>query len=224
MKIFSYVNEVGKFKCTYPTDTIKNEPMLFNCDLPSAINLGGPITKTVLASIPEDWKTVPLVIDSRVHMLMPGWYPCIPGWHHDDVPRTRPDGQPNYAPGQDRSEFLIGLVNAEVSPTQFAIGSASFEYPTDGSIVYAKWHKDVELLLANDILRREDVESGILYKFSDRTWHRGTEAVETGWRYFIRISRYYDGQTGNPTDRKNKRTNEVRRQVQVYMKDVNAGW
>lgn len=27
------------------------------------------------------------VIDIKVHMLMPGQYPCVPGWHCDFIPR-----------------------------------------------------------------------------------------------------------------------------------------
>ena len=55
------------------------------------------------------------------------------------------------------------------------------------------------------------------------TWHRGTPAVANGWRFFIRASRYYNA-SGEPIARRNPRTNELRRQVQVYMSAENAGW
>lgn len=32
---------------------------------------------------PEDF-----IWDVKVHMLMPGQYPCIPNWHYDNVPRV----------------------------------------------------------------------------------------------------------------------------------------
>lgn len=220
----STVKPVGTFDTNFSASEIKNEPMLFNCDLEHARTLGGPITRTILESIPSGWKSCPLVIDSRVHMLMLGWYPCIPGWHHDDVPRTRADGQPNYGHDADRSEHLIGLLNAHLAPTEFASGRADFAYPTDGTVLYAKWHEDVELLLVNKFLNLSFAQSGILYQFNDRTWHRGVPAVGTGWRFFIRISRYFDAFSGKNIARKNVRTNEVRKQVQTYLSAVNAGW
>lgn len=202
---------------------VKNEPMLFNCNFEGASRLGGGLTLDFLSLLPDDWKDGPLVIDSRVHMLMKGWYPCIPGWHHDDVPRTRSDGQPNYGPGQARSEHIIALVNADICPTEFALGEAWFQEPPLGSVLYEKWHHDVEMMLDNRILRRVRYEDRQLIRFDDRTWHQGTAAVGNGWRFFIRASRYKDHK-GNRIDRGNPRTNEVRQQVQVYMNNPFKGW
>ena len=205
---------------------VKNEPMLFNCDYEGATINGGPITQDFLNELPHEWRQcreVPLVIDSRVHMLMPGWYPCIPGWHHDDVPRTRSDGQPNYAPGQCRSEHIMALVNGDICPTEFAIGNRAFYEPELGRTIYADWHKEVEHACQIGELRRLSCPTNRLVHFDDRTWHRGTPTRANGWRFFIRASRYFDPD-GNPIARGNARTNEVRRQVQVYMDNVNAGW
>lgn len=206
----------------FSQDQVKNEPMLFNCNANSAYQLGGPITQEFISLLPDEWKSVPLVIDSRVHMLMPGWYPCIPGWHHDDVPRTRADGQPNYAEGQDRSEHIIALVNGDICPTRFATGLATFSTPRSG-VIYAAWHKRVEQLIERGQLTTQDAPSNRLIHFNDRTWHTGTKAVSNGWRFFIRASRYWDAD-GNVIARRNPRTNEVRRQVQVYLDDPHKGW
>ncbi len=203
--------------------TIKNEPMLFNCDLESAYTLSGPVTKQVLDLLPPDWKKVPLVVDSRVHMLMPGWYPCIPGWHHDDVPRTRSDGQPNYDYGQCRSEHIICLVNGDICPTGIATGSVNFKVPGIGRTIYEDWHPQVEAAIKTGELTLRYAPSNQLVRIDDRTWHTGTPAIKTGWRAFIRVSRYYSP-TGEPIARTNDRTNEVRRQVQVYLSNPNAGW
>ena len=202
---------------------IKNEPMLFNCDLEGAGRLGGPITYCFLNKLPQSWRDVPLVIDSRVHMLMPGWYPCIPGWHHDDVPRTRSDGQPNYGPGQCRSEHVIALVNGGICPTEFATGTEFFTEPALGRTIYADWHHEVENRIRRGQLAVEVAPSNRLVLFNDRTWHRCQAANANGWRFFIRASRYF-APDGTPIPRGNPRTNEVRRQVQVYMDDPNLGW
>lgn len=204
--------------------TVKNEPMLFNCDMAHAIKLGGPIVQAMIQRIPLGWHDEPLVIDTRVHMLMKGWYPCIPGWHHDDVPRTRSDGQPNYGPGQDRSQHVIALVNGGICPTAFAIGTADFSEVPEGKVCYERWHREVELQLHyQNKLKYLAMGSQSVWIMDDRTWHRGTPARKGGWRWFGRISRYYDT-VGNCIPRRNERTNEVRRQVQVYLSDPNKGW
>lgn len=59
-------------------DDVKNEPMFFNCDLDFAYKNGGDITKSFIENLPMDWINSNPVLDSRVHMLMKGWYPCIP--------------------------------------------------------------------------------------------------------------------------------------------------
>ena len=217
--------------------TVKNEPMLFNCDLQGARNLtgplSGPITNAVLNALPSTWREAPLVIDTRVHMLMPGWYPCIPGWHHDDVPRTRADGQPNYEDlGGNRSEHIVVLINGDICPTEFALGEQEFNIPPIGEVVYEKWHHEMErrlnpsgpeYLIPETGLNRWTCPSNRLVKFNDRTWHRGTKARSGGWRYFFRASRYFNA-AGESIPRGNPRTNETRRQVQVYLDDPNKGW
>lgn len=202
---------------------VKNEPMLFNCDLQHAYDLGGQMTRAIINRLPRDWYEVPLVVDSRVHMLMPGWYPCIPGWHHDDVPRTRADGQPNYHGNQNRSQHIMCLVNGDICPTAFATGSSWFDEPAHGRVLYEDWHPQVEEQIQKGVLKRTFAPSNQLVLFDDRTWHTGTPALKNGWRFFIRFSRYFN-QFGQAIPRGNPRTNELRRQVNVYLDRVNAGW
>lgn len=83
----SQIHELGHFANDCSNDDIKNEPMFFNCDLDFAWDNGGNITRSFISNLPYDWQDEGIVFDSRVHMLMPGWYPAIPGFHHDDVPR-----------------------------------------------------------------------------------------------------------------------------------------
>lgn len=202
---------------------VKNEPMLFNNDIEGAWINGRRLTRSFLNKLPEDWFNGQLVIDSRVHMLMPGWYPCIPGWHHDDVPRVRSDGQPEYEAPTDRAEHILMLVNAHLAPTEFALGVAPFDVPPLGKVIYEEWHNEVNLAIKTQELIVQSAPDKTLVKFNDRTWHRGVAAVDNGWRFFIRASRYFD-KDGNSIPRRNKRTNEVRNQVQIYMSAENAGW
>lgn len=223
MNIDSKFKVLGSRIGVYSEAAIKNEPMLFNCDLAAACLQGGAITREVLDMLPEGWATSPLSIDSRSHMLMPGWLPCIPGWHHDDVPRTRQDGQPNYGPGQLRSEHIMVLVNGDICPTEFALGEAWFQEPELGETIYGVWDKHVQLLCDNRVLKRVSAPSNCLIQFDDRTWHQGVPAVANGWRFFIRISRYYTAD-GQIVEKPGRRANEVRKQVQVYLPVPKAGW
>ena len=223
-KIFdSKLEKVGSFAGNVDERQIKNEPMLFNCRYHGACRLGGPITRSFLANLPDGWKD-DVVIDTRVHMLMPGWFPAIPGYHHDDVPRPpipvgqhfSTAGQPNYDDPEYYSEHILGLVGADVSPTNFALGVSEFNQVPDGEIIYRQWHKEVEGKLVSGELELVKAEDRTLYKFDWQTWHTCQAAVKHGWRWFGRISRN--------TDRAKKTTDEIRVNAQVYMELPYNGW
>ena len=193
---------------------VKNEPMFFSSSGEFAMENGGPITKSFIrAFMKERPLTGNFIFDSRVHMLMPGWYPCIPGYHHDDVPRSTVNGQPNYDEPEYHAQHCMGLINGDICPTVFAVGSAVFELPNEGPI-YKKWHSDVEKYIKKKVLREVKAPSGKLIHFNSRSFHQGTAAIANGWRWFGRIS----WETKRPV------TNEIRRQVQVYMSNLTEGW
>lgn len=195
---------------------VKNEPMMFNATLEWAHENGGPITRKFIESLPVGWEP-DSIIDSRVHMLMPGWWPCIPGWHHDDVPRSVVTGQPNYVDPEYSSEHILGLVNADTAPTEFLIGDISLELPTRGETIYRVWNDQIdEAISTNTGLQVVQAESQMLYQFDCNTFHRGTQCVKGGWRWFGRVSRN--------TDRMKSPSNEIRRQVQVYLEMPTMGW
>lgn len=219
---FSRVKNLGSFPAVWDNETIKNEPMFFNCDRKFCEENGGPITKAFLAALPEGWENV--VIDSRCHMLMPGWFPCIPGYHHDDVPRPAiPVGQhfltasqPDYENPRYKSEHILGLVNAEICPTEFALGECEMPAVPEGELIYRKWHPEVLKQIDNGNLHKYNAESGKILYFDWQTFHQGTKAVGNGWRWFIRLTRN--------SDRVNTPTNEIRKQVQVYLEFPMEGW
>lgn len=204
-------------------DTIKNEPMFFNSDMKFALANGGPITKAFMDALPLEWHDTACKFDSRAHMLMPKWWPCIPGYHHDDVPRTRPDGQPNYDADQIRAEHCMALINGDICPTKFAIGTAHFSDVDIGDIVYRKWHFEVENLIANRLLKCYAAPSNVLIFFNDRAWHSGQQATKSGFRWFGRITRYFDHKR-NAIMPPIKTVNEIRKQVNVYLSLPYEGW
>ncbi|ENB5600994.1 hypothetical protein mobillu_78 [Escherichia phage mobillu] len=224
-KVFnSQARAVGSFAHNVQNDRIKNEPMFFNCDLGFAWDNGGSITRSFIANLPIDWTNQHVVFDSRVHMLMPGWYPAIPGYHHDDVPR--PDipvgqhfitaGQPDYDNPRYHSEHILGLVNADVCPTHFATGTAEFSQIPDGELIYRQWHKEVLEKIEKGELEKWEAPDRTLLQFDWQTWHTGSRAISNGWRWFGRVSRN--------TDRVKKITNEIRVNAQVYLEFPMEGW
>lgn len=220
----SVVKEIGKFAEAISNDVIKNETMFFNCDLDFAYNNGQDITRSFIDNLPDEWKSNEVVFDSRVHMLMPGWYPAIPGYHHDDVPRPEipvgqhfiTAGQPDYDNPRYLSEHIFGLVNSEVAPTDFAIGECILSQIPEGELIYRQWHKEVTALVDKGAMKRVQCPDRTLIQFDWQTFHQGTQAVKHGWRWFGRVSRN--------TERTKKITNEVRRQSQVYMQFPMEGW
>jgi hypothetical protein len=205
---FHYGNNFPNFD----EKTVKDEPMLFRCSVSKAYELGGPITKAFLDTV-GTWGASGN-IDTRVHMLMPGWYPCIPGWHHDDVPRSRSDGQPDYVNPAYHAHHVMGLINGDICPTQFAVGGCKMPEVELGDTVYRVWNDEVEDNIRDRNMHICNARSNRLIYFDDHSFHRGTKAIERGWRWFGRLT--------IGTDIKPK--NEVRRQVQVYMPVPTQGW
>ncbi len=195
---------------------IKNEPMFFNSDLDFAYSKGGMITKSFIDNLPNDWRHGEVVFDSRVHMLMPGWYPCIPGYHHDDIPRSTDSGQPNYNNPEYHSEHILGLINGQICPTKFAIGECEVSFPVNDDVIYKVWHDEIKDHIKNGKLTEIDAPSNLLIYFDCDTFHSGDKAVGNEWRWFGRVSRN--------TDRVKSITNEIRNQVQVYLEFPTQGW
>jgi hypothetical protein len=210
---------------------IKNEPMLFGADYGFAYTNGGNITRNFLNAFYEDnghLLNKKLIIDSRVHMLMPGWYPCIPGWHHDDVARTRKDGQPNYTKMPYKSKHCAAIIG-DASVTEFMFGSISLDIPKLGKTIYKEWNNEINHRIwwqKNKIksppknkfmvqsIEIQSIATNKLVYFDWQTFHRGMPATKNGWRMFIRAS--WD--TDRPI------MNEIRKQTQVYMSALEAGW
>ncbi len=192
---------------------IINEPMFFSSSYQYVRLFGGPISQAFLDQLRPEWKQDSIVIDSRVHMLMPGWFPAIPGFHHDDVARTRSDGQPNYDDMPYKAKHVMALIG-DCCPTDFALGESEFEEVPLGQKIYEVWHKNVEFQIVEGRLLKVVAPTNKMLYFDWQTWHQGTKAIKNGWRWFMRAS--------INTERPIK--NEIRRQVQVYLESPMQGW
>jgi hypothetical protein len=213
-----------RFAEQVPNEDIKKEPMFFNASAKFAFEHGGPITKSFIGNLPGhvDWDNA--VFDSRVHMLMPGWYPGIPGWHHDDVPRPPiPAGQhfltasqPDYENMSYKAVHMMGLVNAEVAPTQFIHGTCKMKQVPDGELIYRQWHLELEEMVKNGTVDVLEVPDRQLILFDSFDFHQAIPARKNGWRWF--------GRASIQTDRQKNVTNEIRMNAQVYLPFPMEGW
>lgn len=203
-------NVVSDLDIEYDDNVIKNEKMLFSANCDFSYENGGPLTRKFINELKslghEDW-----IIDSRVHMLMKGWYPCIPGWHHDDVPRSTSNGQPNYKNPEYLSEHAMLLVG-DASRTEYITDPiVTLPEITDG-ITYGAWDLLINEEISMGNLHCARVKPCQLVTFTWQDFHRGTMATKSGWRFFIRASR----------NTHRKFINEIRQQVQVYI--PGSGW
>jgi hypothetical protein len=152
----------------------------------------------------RQWRYVS--VDSRVHMLMKGMYPCIPGWHCDDFFRPQ-GGQPDLlnAPPSEHVFVVLG----KCSLTRFVARPLSLPLDYEGTL-YGTLHKRIEALAPETF----QVGPGEFWRFTQKTLHRGEPAAENGWRVFIRV-------TGSDHW---EPVNELRTQTQVYLTAPFKGW
>lgn len=201
--------------------TIELEPMFYRASFSFANSHAGPLTSDFLGYLRMHAKTLgldtnELVIDSRTHMLMRGHWPCIPGWHHDDVPRDAPNGQPNYDKPAYHAQHLMVVVDANDARTlalpQMLSGDIEVPWPLDDrAIVYREWDAHINETVGR---RGATLSSGEIIHFDSKTFHRGMPARSNGWRWFMRAS--WDTQV--------KPENKLRRNANVYLAFAGAGW
>ncbi len=196
------------FDKDYEQAEIKNEPMIFGGDLAFSRRHGGPITQEFLDLLPTDWIDAPFILDSRVHMLKPGWMPCIGGWHLDDIPRSGEESQPNFSLVNPATQHVSAVIG-DASLTEFLDEEVELWVPPRG-LVYKSFDAQMVYIRA----RTQFVSSGVLFRFGSYDLHRGTPATKDGFRMFIRASIY------SPRSPKN----EIRNQTQVYVESFREGW
>lgn len=71
---------------------VKGTPSLWNASLEDALKYGGDLTRAAIGAMRLRGDRRYTIVDTKVHMLMPGFMPAIPGWHTDGAPR---DGRGN---------------------------------------------------------------------------------------------------------------------------------
>lgn len=212
---------------------IRHIPQFYRASADYAYRLGGPIVRKFIDNLPLDSRFKYLSIDSRIHMLMPGWMPCIGGWHCDDF--YRPQATPNVAAFSPVQPDLAGIVRddkyskhhafviGDIAPTEFVVKPFNMEIPQikEGQNLYKKFDDLINDRIAMETALRGSssietgfIKSGQIVSFDCFDFHRGTVSQGSGWRLFMRAteSNHWEPQ------------NEIRTQTQVYLESFHAGW
>jgi hypothetical protein len=162
-----------------------------------------PIAKLLLDNIPHG----EYIVDSRTHMLKPGWLPCIGGWHYDEVKRDA-EGKLDWDNNIDKTHYLLILDFGTGSMTQYV----NMSIPEIKN--YEKLNSLIKVAEEDLCIDIETCDNNSIYMFDCLDAHKGQKATGDGWRYFIRAT----------ANTQREYTNEIRYQTQVYIEDEYKGW
>lgn len=203
---------------------IKNTFSLWNASLDDAIKYGGSLTRSAIHAMNLRHDRKNIVVDTKVHMLMPGMSPAILGIHQDGSPRAK-DKNPN---GKDPPDILSQenderynryhlLVTGTGCLTKFVNKPLNVNIPTEPSY-------DVYNIISDyvsELAKKEDILTSInncsVVEFDWWNLHTGVLATKKEWRYLIRVCEtdYYEPQTDL--------REIIRMQSQVYC-PMNFSW
>lgn len=208
-----------------PSDeVIKNTPALWKCDLETAMRYGGELTREALGAMDLRGDHKNIVVDTKTHMLMPGFYPGIPGWHTDGVPRgpernpaakADPDIFAQEEMEDERPRFHL-LVTGTVCPTLFDITpERKLNVPDKPDASLYKVISE-QMKQADDGVRFES-EPSTVYEWDWWQLHTAQAAKSHGWRFLIRVTEtnHFEPQTDI--------SKIIRTQQQVYVPEA-FGW
>ena len=207
---------------------IENTPTLRQASLDTALRFGGTLTRKAIGAMNLTNSRKYIVVDTKIHFLMKGWCPSIPGWHTDGVPRGKElnpagSGLPDIGSQaiiKNRPPIYHLLVCGSNSLTNF-IEDRNIELevpdePTD--YLYAAITKDVKEKLAY-----RKINTFTLPECQVITWdwwelHSAEWASERGWRYLIRVT-----ETDDIVPRR-KLEEVFRYQNMIFVKSDEIGW
>lgn len=187
-----------------PEEEIKNTLGLWNASVEDAVRYGGEVTRQALSVVPfrNDRKYV--VVDTKIHMLMKGQSPAIPGWHTDGVPR-QPTGEPFGGPPnlimQDEACTPTGvklrpphyhlLVTGKHCLTQYV--DEPFAVPLADDVaqspqLYAKLTEFVNTTAPYGLLKVEEFPSCQVSTWDWWLVHQGVPSTGAEWRFLMRVT------------------------------------
>lgn len=202
------------------TELIKNTASLWNASLEDALKYGGELTKSAIGAMNLRMDKKFVLVDTKVHMLVPGFYPAIPSWHTDGVPRgaeLKPDskGDPDIQAQEimNPSRFHL-LVTGEGCLTEFADEAVFLDVPNEPS---TQLYKMVNEQMKTLDLKIKPIPTCTVLEWDWWNLHRGIQAKKHEWRFLIRVT-----ETDHVEPQKDLRQ-IIRTQQQVYVPE-SFGW
>ena len=202
---------------------IKNTFGLFRASVEDALRYGGDITREAIGAmnIRNDKKYV--LVDVKIHMLMQGFCPAIPGWHTDGVPRPNMSASGKGAPDIQLQETMDSpryhlLTTGDHCSTEFV---RKRDIPMNVPDVPSnKLYSDINKQMT-DLVQAGELQTFTkprqIVEFDWWELHTAVYAKRFGWRYLIRVT---ESDTMAPLT--NLR-DVLKTQAQVYT-PANIGW
>jgi hypothetical protein len=212
----------GGFMDTPSQDAIENSLNLRQVSLENAARYGGSVTRNALGLLNLHGDRKHIIVDTKIHFLMKGMCPSIPGWHTDGVPRLdNGQGDPVLS-GMTDGTFTEPryhlLVTGTLCPTRFLTNTVLLDSEDllEGGPdkLYTNMSDKINEDYDGDFI---DTEDSVMYEWNWWNIHTAQVANARGWRYLIRVTEtdYIEPRT-NPAD-------FIRTQNNVYT-PTNFGW
>jgi hypothetical protein len=182
-----------------------------------AIKFGGELTRECLQKIKLRNNRKYVVVDVKTHMLMPGFFPAIPGWHVDGTPRKSKSEPDIRLQETDRNTIYHFLVTGEGCLTDFIKDPLELEVPGEPTPKLFNMIDEQVNKLENLPEKMFASPSCQILTWDWWTIHRGIEAKKHEWRYLIRVCE------GDYLEPKTNLRDVLRIQQQVYA-PLNFGW
>lgn len=224
-------------------DEVKSTPSLWNASLDDAIKYGGDLTRAALGAMSFIGDKDYIIVDTKIHMLAPGQYPALPGWHTDGTPRlpvdVRPEaldhaddvalhhllhpqnkGLPVIAAQSrlDSPRFHL-LVTGQGCLTQFAEGPVAIEVPQEPDrALYSMITKQVREGVEAGEIEILDIPSCTAVEWDWWALHQAQAAQAVEWRFLMRVT---ESDHNEPQTDLRK---VIRTQNQVFVPSLDAGW
>lgn len=187
--------QLGAFVEHVGSNEIKHAVGLYRASLDDAIRFGGELARHALSSITILGNRQYITVDTKIHMLIPGMYPGIPGWHTDGVPR----GPRDSAVASIRLSPIgdvpadISRQEGEFSPLYHSLTLGSCHTLFDGSpreVADTPVGPDLYAAITRQV--GEDTNSWFYpERWVSWDWwqlHRAQPSTSGGWRYLIRVT------------------------------------
>lgn len=212
-------------------DEVRNTPQLFNASLDDALKYGGDLTREAIGAMNLRLDKRHVIVDTKVHMLMPGFYPAIPGWHTDAAPRG-PESNPLNSQGPNPPNLFLQeenssprfhlLVTGEGALTKFITHKTTFVIPDEPTVELYKdltdrivpWEYALGSQFSDYV---QTIPTCTVWEWDWWTLHTATPATKNEWRFLIRVT-----ETDYSEPESNLR-NIIRTQSNVYVPE-SFGW